>query len=87
MIKPQIAPNVWSEMYQVKISTLPCKKCGIPQTADIPVAFKEWRGFEAPLHDCGEEYQLLTVVSTDADFNSKFQILKEEVYETLNENN
>lgn len=62
---PKVSATKWAKRYNIEIRSRPCQKCGITQKTTIPWASKDWRGLVAPIHECGEEYELVTAVPTN----------------------
>jgi hypothetical protein len=58
MLFPDTSPIKWARLYDLRIETHECLKCGTPLTANIPFACKDWRGFVSAPHGCGREFDL-----------------------------
>ena len=61
MIHTDITTEEWCEIHDIEISSAPCESCGCIQTANIPYEDGRYVGFVAPLHECGKEYQLISL--------------------------
>ncbi len=58
MIMPVTNFEDWAKMYNIKVKSDYCPKCGIKRVANIPFAFKDFRGLKSEIHGCGKEYVL-----------------------------
>ena len=57
MIYPDIEPEDWAKRLNISIKKIMCIKCKKFFWCNIPIAMRDYRGFEARLHGCGKSYQ------------------------------
>ena len=50
----------WSEKHDIPIKNEPCKKCMLYQETSIPFKKGNIVGLIAPLHDCGNDFCLVS---------------------------
>ena len=62
MIFPDIDPQEWARRYNIRFIKRKCSKCNRLFLSDIPIALKGYRGLQTPLHECGKEFQRMTLV-------------------------
>jgi hypothetical protein len=65
ILYPQVESKAWADMHGLSREARPCASCGLLQSPSIPIATKNWRGLFAPLHKCGERYQLRVCRNAD----------------------
>ena len=63
---PQEDYRRWAWSHGINLHPSPCPKCGAPQRPTIPFTLDGCiHGLEAPLHECGPDYQLQRVLAID----------------------
>ena len=65
MIYPDVTYEEWAFRYNIENSSKPCLKCGKILFPVVPFAYKDWRGLKSSPHSCGEQYDLVYVISVD----------------------
>jgi len=75
MLLPDIDPKIWAKRYKIKLTKRICIKCNKLFESNIPIAVKGYRGFQIPLHECGEEYVRRTWVPIDEEKEKWHKVL------------
>jgi hypothetical protein len=59
ILYPIVGFSEWAVCYALSTEPKECSNCGILQFPQIPFATSTWRGIQAPLHECGKQFQLI----------------------------
>ncbi len=72
MLYPLIDSQKWSETYSLKIESVQCVCCKKYFTANIPVAFESYRGFQIADHGCSPEYNYAYFICVSEEKNREW---------------
>ena len=59
VLYPLVGFSEWAARYSLSTEPKACSNCGALQFPRVPFATSTWRGIQAPLHGCGEQFQLI----------------------------
>lgn len=82
MLYPVVGVEAWAQLYSLSLAGKPCFNCGKMQYPSIPFASGTWRGLQAPLHECGAEYQLAVARDIDPRDSADWQLIRKVIGET-----
>jgi hypothetical protein len=77
LIRPQFTPEEWSELHDIEIEEVECLGCKKKFISNIPVAFKNYRGFQIAEHGCDKKYNRAHFVCVSKERNDQLNKILE----------